>query len=351
MRLRLTTSRIEGHNQPDGATERVIMRIHITTAIGNFKDKAVARGVWWRYAACLSAHVFLTSCAMFDANTPRWEDFAGSPPSTSTINLNHQQTGHGDPVLLIHGFGESAYTWRHVVPHLARRYRVIAIDLKGFGDSPKPRDGAYHIYENARAVLKFITDHDLRNITLVGHSLGGGVALVAALYLETQSPNRLSRLILIDSIAYRQTLPLFIRVLATPGVGPLLVRLLPERTQVKSILKLAYHDDDAIPDDAIDTYARLLASPGAKEAALQTARQIIPADVEDLSRKYADVSSPTLILWGREDRIVPLWVAERLNAAVPDSRLEVLDDVGHVPHEEDPSRTLEVIDAFLREPR
>lgn len=167
------------------------------------------------------------------------------------IDVYYEAYGEGDPILFIHGLGVSSFTWRYLTEPLARRYRVILVDLKGFGNSPKPRDDQYSIYDQAHLICRFI-DHDLNDLTLIGNSLGGGVALATTLYLSTHCSERLKRLILIDSIAYEQEIPLFVKVLATPVLGPLVVATVPNRLQVRAIMKLAYFDDDAVPEQVVE---------------------------------------------------------------------------------------------------
>lgn len=198
-----------------------------------------------------------------------------------------------------------------------------------------------------RLVYQFITEHDLKNLTLVGHSWGGGVALVTSLYLAETSPKRQKRLILIDSIAYPQEPPSFIKVLATPILGPLFVSLVPEKVQVNSVLEMVYYHDEAIPEDAVRVYAEHLKKPDAKQAVLQTARQVIPSDIEGLSQKYSQIATPTLILWGEEDELVPLSVGQRLHIAILDSKLVVFENIGHAPQEEYPAGVLSAVGAFL----
>jgi pimeloyl-ACP methyl ester carboxylesterase len=300
-------------------------------------------GAWLSLALSLA----LSTCAVLDKSSPGWDRFEERAAVDSGLQLHYEEQGSGDPILLIHGLGLSSYTWRHWVDPLAEHHRVIAIDLKGFGKSPKPEDEEYTLYEQARLVYQFIVRHDLRNLTLIGHSYGGGVALIVSLYLAENSPHRLQRLILIDSIAYRQRLPEFIRWLATPILGPLLVSLVPEETQVRSIMALAFFREASIPEDAIEVYAKYLKERDAKHALLQSVRQIIPADIDQLAEKYSRIVQPTLILWGREDKIVPLSVGRRLSAAIPRSRLVVFEQTGHIPQEERPAEVLAAIEAFL----
>jgi pimeloyl-ACP methyl ester carboxylesterase len=300
-----------------------------------------------RWLLLLALLVLLNACAVFDKATPGWYESRQQFPTVEGIHLHYKEYGRGDPILFIHGFGESIYTWRHLLAPLATHHRVIALDLKGFGDSPKLQDGRYTLYDQARLVYQFIVEHNLKNLTLVGHSLGGGVALVTSLYLAETSPKRQKRLILIDSIAYPQEPPGFIKVLATPILGPLFVSLVPEKVQVSSVLEMVYYHDEAIPEDAVRVYAEHLKKPGAKQAVLQTARQVIPSDIEGLSQKYSQITTPTLILWGEEDKLVPLSMGQRLHIAIPDSKLVVFENIGHAPQEEHPAGVLSAVETFL----
>jgi pimeloyl-ACP methyl ester carboxylesterase len=293
------------------------------------------------------AIILMTSCARFDHSPAGWNAFERSALTTGPMQLYYEEYGSGEPMVFLHGFGASTYAWRYVVQPLVATTRVILLDLKGFGQSPKPRDEKYSVYDQAHLVRQFIYEHDLRNVTLVGHSFGGGVALVTALYLSEIAPERLKRLILIDSVSYPQPMPSFIRILATPVVGALVTSFVPVKIQVRHVLELAYYDTRKIPEEAVATYAEPFHMAGARYAMRETARQIIPSDVAELAQKYGQISVPTLILWGREDTIIPLANGERLHHAIPNSRLIILDHCGHIPHEETPEAALHAVQAFI----
>jgi pimeloyl-ACP methyl ester carboxylesterase len=288
----------------------------------------------------------VAGCAVLDRNIAPWQEYAAARPAPA-VALNAEDRGRGRPVLLIHGFGNSIYVWRNVAPALEGSCRVVAVDLKGFGRSPKPEDGHYSVYDQAALIRDFVIARDLRDVTLVGHSFGGGAALVATLFLQEAAPGRQARLVLIDSIAYPQELPFFIRVLATPVLGPVMTRLIPAQTQVRSVLKEVYFDDAAVPEDAVRAYAEGLETAEGRCATVQTARQILPPDLEDLARRYPTIKVPTLIVWGRHDTIVPLAVGERLRDAIPGARLEVIEDSGHSPQEERPQSLMPLLRDFL----
>lgn len=298
---------------------------------------------WLLLAMCLC----LSACAVLDRNRPGYASQAPGMAPDSGLSLHYESQGDGKPVVLIHGMGINSHTWRHLIAPLSRHHRVITLDLKGHGLSPKPEDDRYSLYDQAGLVSRFIIEHDLRNVTLVGHSYGGGVALASAVYLNRTHPNRLERLVLIDSIAYEQRLPMFVRLLATPVLGPMLIQLVPETRQIRSIMELTYYDDRLIEKESVELYARSLRSPHAKSALLSTARQILPSDIEEFAQLYRELSVDTLILWGKEDEIVPLSIGQRLAFDLPNTTFEVLAETGHAPQEERPEETLRLIEGFL----
>ena len=288
----------------------------------------------------------LGGCAVMDKDIPGWSQYRNLD-KVNELQLAFSSIGEGNPVLLIHGFGASSYSWRHIIAPLAQKYRVITLDLKGFGESPKPRDDLYSVYEQARLVRNFILENDLQHVHIIGHSYGGGVALVASVYLAASHPNLQNSLVLIDSIAYPQDLPDFVEVLATPVLGPLVIYTIPDTIQVKSLLKKVYFNDALIPQSAIDHYADNLDKPNAKYATLATARQMLPADLQQFSDNYANLTIPTLIIWSKNDEIVPLAIGERLHADLPNSKMVVFNDVGHAIQEEQPSLLLPYLQQFL----
>ncbi|MBI4539146.1 MAG: alpha/beta fold hydrolase [Gemmatimonadetes bacterium] len=265
------------------------------------------------------------------------------------LRLHHEVRGSGDPILLLHGFGASLYTWRHLAGPLAAERQVLLLDLKGFGASPKPRDRRYSAFHQAAGVRAFVRAHDLQGLTLAGHSYGGGVALLLATHLLRRDPGRLRRLILISSVAYPQPLPRYIGLATRPFLGPLFLALLPKEFLVRRALEAAFHRHDRISADAIRAYTRPLTTRAGRRTLVQSARQLIPPDPQALISRYRSVTVPTLIVWGREDRIIPLALGERLHRAIPESVLVVLDGCGHVPQEERPEETLQAIRHFLQQ--
>ena len=271
----------------------------------------------------------------------------GSNPTTP-LELHHKIYGAGNPVLCIHGFGASLYSWRNFVEPLSQNYQLILIDLKGSGNSPKPPGSGYSIQDHVELIYEFILDRDLQNLTLIGNSFGGALALLLSIMLIDREPGRLCALILIDPGAYPQYIPGYLKLIGVPIVGALAVYLTPAKCMAKSVLRLAYYDPKKITAEQIVAYAAPLAAPGAKHALLETGKQIIPPDFDKLLARYKDIEVPTLIIWGREDRIISPEAGKLLAQAIKNSSLYWIDQFGHVPQEEMPEATIPLVLEFLQ---
>jgi pimeloyl-ACP methyl ester carboxylesterase len=262
------------------------------------------------------------------------------------VRLAVRETGKGKPILLIHGLGASSYTWRSITPPLAKTNRVIAIDLKGFGDSEKPLDDAYSIADQARLVQDYMARRDLRGVTLVGHSFGGAVAMAVALEDANAARPRIEKLVLIDSLAYEQPIPFFFKVLQTPIIGELGMSLIPADLQIAKALAVAYHHDERVKDETIATYATPLQTEGGRHALLRTVESLMNEKAEVYAARYRSLKTPTLLIWCAHDRIVPLRFGKRLWQDLPNAKIDVIEECGHIPQEEEPGETLAAIQGF-----
>jgi pimeloyl-ACP methyl ester carboxylesterase len=290
--------------------------------------------------------IALCSCGL-SAGDAADGPYARLGPPDAPVKLYYEEQGKGPPLLLIHGFGASTFTWRFVAPELAKTHRVIAVDLKGFGQSDKPFDDRYSVFDQAELLAQLIEEKDLRNLTLVGHSFGGGVALLLALQANQRLEGRITKLVLLDSIAYPQNIPVFFRLLDVPLVSQIGVRMVPPSMQTRVALEIAYFDDSKIDPAEVEAYAAPLKTAAGKHAMIHSARQILPEDIAALSESYKTMELPTLILWCDHDRIVPLEVGLRLRRTLPNSTLRLVEDCGHMPQEEQPASTLSLIKGFI----
>ncbi|MEW6659434.1 MAG: alpha/beta fold hydrolase [Thermodesulfobacteriota bacterium] len=264
------------------------------------------------------------------------------------VKINYYEAGQGPPLLLLHGFGASAYTWRFLIPPLAADHRVCTIDLKGFGLSDKPRDGRYAVSDQADMVAAFIRDRHLQGAVLIGNSMGGAVALMTYFQLRSETPASIKGLVLIDSAGYPQKLPWFIRLARIPVLNTWGARLLSPRFLTGMALRKSYYNREKITDAAIDTYAYYGSLPGAREAVRQTALQIVPANMEAMITQYKTIRVPTLIIWGQEDAVIPLEIGRNFKRDIPAAELVILPRCGHIPQEEEPLETRRLIQDFLK---
>ena len=194
--------------------------------------------------------------------------------------------GRGEPLLLLHGFGANIFTWRYIYPDLTKKYRVIAIDMKGFGESDKPNDKSYSAFDQAKLVLKVIEKLKLKNVTLIGHSFGGGVAL--ATVLSEKRTKKIKRLIIMDGLAYEQPMPFFLKVMRTPIISDLGMAIVPPEVHARASLSYSYQNPNRITDETISNYAKPYYSLDSMRAARQTAKQLVP---KDLAKPHKTISS------------------------------------------------------------
>ncbi len=275
--------------------------------------------------------------------------YASVGTGAQKIRLAYRDQGKGKPVLLLHGFGASSYTWRHVEPALAASgHRVLTVDLKGFGLSDKPLDKAYSIFDQAALISEFIEQLKLKNLTVIGHSLGGGVTLVLALEKDRQKLGRISKIVLIDSVAYSQNIPIAFNILRTPVLGTIGSRLVPLDVQTRVALRLAYFDNSKFDSSDVKQYADPLKAKGSRHAMIQTARQILPENLPELSRRYKTIEKPALIIWCSHDRVIKPIIGLRLHDDLINSSFHVVRECGHMPQEEKPQETIALIRDFLK---
>ncbi len=257
--------------------------------------------------------------------------------------------GSGPPLLLIHGIGDSSATWRTVMPALARHHLVIAPDLLGHGSSAKPRaDYSVAAYANGMRDLLGVLDID--RVTLVGHSLGGGVAMQFAY----QFPERTERMVLVSSGGAGKHVSPLLRAASLPGAQAVLasLRLPGARMAVHAAVALLSRLDAGIRVDAPDLTRVVESLPDAtsRAAFIRTLRAVVDwrgQVVTMLDRAYLVRALPTLLVWGALDTVVPVGHAYQAHAAMPGSLLEIFDEAGHFPFHTDPLRFVGAVENFL----
>ena len=253
-------------------------------------------------------------------------------------------------LVLLHGIGDDSATWEPVVAALARYHRVITPDLLGHGGSAKPR-ADYSIGGFANGVGDLLTVLGVERASVVGHSLGGGVAMQFAY----QHPERCERLVLVATGGVSRRLHPGLRALTLPGTAWTLTAL--RATRIRWLAERAAdaltHLDVATGLDARDLLRVLERLPDveARSAFVRTLRSVVDVRgqvVTMLDRAYLAAHLPTLLVWGERDVVVPVRDAHIAHAAIADSWLEILPDAGHFPHRSDPDRFVTAVTRFLR---
>ncbi|HZS35190.1 MAG TPA: alpha/beta fold hydrolase [Polyangia bacterium] len=257
------------------------------------------------------------------------------------------RAGRGEPLVLIHGFFVSHWYFRHVLPRLAEKHDVIALDLPGFGESdrPAPDKFNYDLPSFAGVVAEVMDALSLPRADVLGHSMGGGVALT----LAARDPDRVSRLALCCATVYPIAIPAEGKLLLQPVVGPFLWRHAFRKADIKRVMIRDQVRDPRFADDEfVDYYWARLNRPGGREATYASMQAI--AALADSNADPGRVTAPTLVLWADEDRIVPLAHGKRLQRAIAGAELRVVPASGHMPFLERPDEFLRQLEPFLDAP-
>lgn len=257
--------------------------------------------------------------------------------------------GNGPALLLIHGIGDSSDTWQSIIPALASNHTVIAPDLLGHGRSDKPR-ADYSVAAYANAMRDLLSVLNIERATVIGHSLGGGVAMQFAY----QYPERCERVVLVSSGGVSREVSTLLRLAAAPTSDfflPLL-QLRATRTTGHAAFALLRRLGTDLGLDADDLLRVFDALPDAtaRAAFVRTLRAVVDwrgQVVTMLDRCYLARGMPTLLVWGKRDAVIPCEHGHLAHQAMPGSQLEVFELAGHFPHHAEPGRFLSVLREFL----
>jgi pimeloyl-ACP methyl ester carboxylesterase len=263
--------------------------------------------------------------------------------------VSYKRAGWGPVVVLIHGITGSSLTWEHVIEPLSEHYTVVAPDLLGHGESAKPR-GDYSLGAYASGIRDLLAAIGHDRATVVGHSLGGGVAMQMAY----QFPERVERLVLVSSGGLGREVHLLLRAAALPGsevVLPLLASqgLIGQLDSLGALLGRFGLRAGADLDEMWRGFCSL-SEPGARAAFVHTLRTILDPGgqrVSAVDRLYLAAEMPSLIMWGERDPIIPFRHGVRATETMPGSRLVAFPDAGHFPHRDDPRRFVRELREFI----
>ena len=245
-------------------------------------------------------------------------------PGRPTTELYAEESGDGPPLILLHGLGGSLFTWRHVVTALSRGHRVIALDMKGFGQSDKPFDEHYSASDQAALVSAFIRKRGLSAVTLVGHSFGGVVALRTARDFARE-PGVIARLVVMDTPALQQDLSDGAWFFSVPGLTYMAMAVTPPDLMTRVMLRLVSAPGRVVPESDVRGYAAPFYDLGSRHAFIATGQSIVDTNGPKMGLAYRGIAQPTLIVWCRRDRIVPVATGRRLARVLPNARLAILN--------------------------
>jgi pimeloyl-ACP methyl ester carboxylesterase len=257
--------------------------------------------------------------------------------------VHTEQAGQGPPVVLLHGFGGSTFSWRNVLPGLAESFRVIAVDLNGFGYTQRPRDpDAYTRQGQAALVLGLMDALGIDRAHLVGHSYGGALTL----WIASRHPGRVRSFVLVDSAApsfpedrrsgFAAFRPFAFLLLRGYAVRP---------SAVRKALERSIHDDSLVTPEMVRGYTERLQIEGLDDA-YQGLTAPRPGPAERVELEAIDV--PALVVWGTEDVLIPVEGGRMAAERLPRATFVAMDKVGHIPMEERPGELLEIMVPFLK---
>lgn len=281
------------------------------------------------------------------ASVRPFSEIRSTVPEESFLKIGEQlvhveQAGSGEPVILLHGFGASTYSWRHVMPGLAVAFRVVAIDLNGFGYTQRPRSFESYTREGqARLILDVMDELGFEKAHLMGHSYGGGLSL----FLASQHPERVRSLVLVDSSAPtyandRRSVAASVKPLA----GLFLRSFVLRPRNVRRALLRSIHDDSLVTPELVREYYERLRVEGVVEAYYGLTA---PVHASTVPVKLEEIRVPALIVWGSEDPLISVEAGRQAAARMPDAEFVVLEGVGHMPMEERPDGLVRIVLPFL----
>jgi pimeloyl-ACP methyl ester carboxylesterase len=250
------------------------------------------------------------------------------------VPLHYIERGSGpNAAVLIHGFLGHTYSFRHLIPELAKDHRVVAVDLKGYGYSGRPKKSDYSLTEQARLVVRLMDLLGIDRASVVGHSMGGEVAMRMA----ANFPERVDKLVLAASVS-GDRIPM---LPVTPLIKPVL--WLFARIFGRRIFRRQFYDQRKATKETLEAYRRPLRIKGTGDAVYQTLRDGQREEAVDTS----GIKRPVLILWASHERILPRWVLSRLRKRFPRAEVVTMDRAGHLLLEEQPEASNAAIRRFV----
>ncbi len=260
------------------------------------------------------------------------------------MQVHYRDEGNGTPIVLIHGTASSLHTWDDWTKELSKNHRVLRMDLPAFGLTGANANGDYSIENYTRFLHQFLSKVKVDNFYLVGNSLGGNIAWEYA----AKYPKKIKKLVLVSAsgLPTNKPQPWIFKMAKTPIVNSLFLYLTPKMV-IKDNMKQVYEDDSKITDELITRYHEMALRAGNRQAFIDRAKTDFKLAKTANLEKLKSIQTKTLLLWGENDLWIPLDNGKRMDSLLPNSKLVILKNSGHVPMEENPTESLAILKEFL----
>jgi pimeloyl-ACP methyl ester carboxylesterase len=282
-------------------------------------------------------------------NSQPLDVWAGKYAQGKFVDLDGRSThyiekGKGEPIILLHGFFYDSYLWAANIDALAEHFKVYALDLWGCGYSTRePLDYGYQLY--ADQVLLFMDSLGIQRASLVGQSMGAGTAILFCV----QHRQRVNKLVLVDAAGLPNSLPLAGKFLNLPGIGEFFLGLQTDAIRRTGLRDSFIHNEELLTENYFENVTRSHKIKGSTQAGLAIQRKQFFDKLSAEIHRLAQMEVPILLVWGREDKATPLRCGQEMQRILAGSRLEVIDNAGHVPNFERAEEFNQLAADFLRE--
>ena len=258
------------------------------------------------------------------------------------MEVHYRDEGYGQPIILIHGTGASLHTWDNWTEELKKTFRVIRLDLPAYGLTGPHPENKYTIPYYSDFLNKFVDSLKVNNFILAGNSLGGSIAW----YYVTENEEKVVLLSLLNSggfFSQDKGSPLVFKLARAPIIKDIL-RYVTPRFFIKNTLKEVYHDESKLTDKKIDTYRDLILREDNREAFIYRSKN----KSVNYTDRLNEIKIPTQILWGDNDAWIPVENAKLFAEKIPNVKVDIMKDTGHIPMEERPEESLKLFVDFIK---